>query len=129
MTTKIQVVAESGIKLKWRWLSLRRAKYSVGSKRTKKISAKMKKEGSKEIKLNIQDMKERSYRSRLIFQYTVKSSDKQLLKYWNYTGDKNLKKSITLEVLAKISIKRIEIIYNASTVRSPQFHNIKTLSF
>lgn len=41
----------------------------------------MKKEGSKEIKLNIQDIKERSYRSRLIFQYTVKSSGKHLLKY------------------------------------------------
>lgn len=63
-----------------------------GSKRTKKISAKMKKQGSKEIKLNIQDIKERSYRSRLTFQYTVKSSDKYLLKYWNDTGDKKSKK-------------------------------------
>lgn len=52
-----------------------------GSKRTKKISAKMKKQGSKEIKLNIQDIKERSYRSRLTFQYIVKSSDKYFLKY------------------------------------------------
>lgn len=41
-------------------MSLRRAKYRVeGSKRTKKIPAKRKKEGSKEIKLNIQDIKEK----------------------------------------------------------------------
>lgn len=41
-------------------MSLRRAKYRLeGSKRTKKISAKMKKEGSKEIKLNIRDIKEK----------------------------------------------------------------------
>lgn len=43
-------------------MSLRRAKHrDGGSKRTKKITAKRKK-GSKEVKLDIQDMKERSYR-------------------------------------------------------------------
>lgn len=52
-----------------------------GIKRTKNISAKRKNEGSKEIKLDIQDIKERSYRSGLILLYTGKSSNKHLLQF------------------------------------------------
>lgn len=65
-------------------MSLRRANHrDGGSKRTKKISAKRKKEGSKEIKLDIQDIKERSYRSGLLMQGTGKSPNSHILKwYW-----------------------------------------------
>jgi len=63
---------------------------STGSKRTKKISVNRKKEGSKEIKSDIQDLKERSHRSSLILLYTDMSSNKHLLKFWKDTGERKL---------------------------------------